>query len=54
MYKVLHTLPSGEWGSVEVGSLQEAEQWFQCKLKAKNKSIVTLYFNDFVLKSVSS
>ncbi len=54
MYKVVHTLPSGEWGSVEVGTLCEAEQWFHCKLKSRSNATVTLYCNDRVVKSVSS
>ena len=53
MYKVFHSFPTGEWGSIEVDTLCAAEQWFQCKLKAKNNSTVTLYVYDTVLKRVS-
>ena len=48
---------TGEWASLEVDTLEEAEKWYECKLLAKNtiKVIVTLYDSyDNVLKSVSS
>ena len=49
MFKVHHIFPStGEWGSVEVETLEEADSWYTCKLKARNiiPSVVTLYDKD--------
>jgi len=49
MFKVHHIFPStGEWASVEVDTLEEANIWYACKLKARNiiPSVVTLYDKD--------
>jgi hypothetical protein len=53
MFRVHHIFPStGEWGSVEVDTLEEALTWYDCKIKARNviSSIVTLYEDNNILK----
>ena len=53
MFSVRHVFPStGEWGSVEVESLDEALLWYGCKIKARNTipTLVTLYASDKIIE----
>lgn len=46
MYNVHHVFPTtSEWGSVIVDTLEEAEQWYECKRKSRNSIgvVLTLY-----------